>query len=85
MAGQFQLVYTALVPHPERPEVKLSARQKEVLRWTATGKTRADIADIMGISEDTVDDHMRQIFRKLRCNDKVVAVLRAVQIGAISI
>ncbi|MCM5555285.1 autoinducer binding domain-containing protein [Pleomorphomonas sp. NRK KF1] len=85
MAGQFQLVYTALVHKPERPEVKLSARQKEVLRWTATGKTRADIAEIMGISEDTVDDHLRQIFRKLRCNDKVVAVLRAVQIGAISI
>ncbi|MCM5557534.1 autoinducer binding domain-containing protein [Pleomorphomonas sp. JP5] len=85
MAGQFQLVYTSLVHKPERPEVKLSARQKEVLRWTATGKTRADIAEIMGISEDTVDDHLRHVFRKLRCNDKVVAVLRAVQIGAISI
>lgn len=85
MAGQFQLVYTSLVADPERPEVKLSTRQKEVLCWTATGKTRADIAEIMGITEDTVDDHLRQIFRKLRCNDKVVAVLRAVQIGAISI
>lgn len=85
MAGQFQLIYTALVPNAERPEVKLSARQKEVLRWIATGKRRADIADVMGISEDTVDDHLRQIFRKLRCNDRVVAVLRAVQSGAISI
>lgn len=85
MAGQFQLVYTSLSPDPERPPIRLSARQKEVLRWTATGKTRADIADIMGITEDTVDDHLRQIFRKLRCNDKVVAVLRAVQLGAISI
>lgn len=85
MAGQFQLVYTALVANPERPQVRLSARQKEVLRWIATGKTRADIAEIMGITEDTVDDHLRQVFRKLRCNDKVVAVLRAIQIGAISI
>ncbi|WP_370677151.1 autoinducer binding domain-containing protein [Pleomorphomonas sp. PLEO] len=85
MAGQFQLVYTSLLPNPQLPQIRLSARQKEVLRWTATGKTRADIADIMGITEDTVDDHLRQIFRKLRCNDKVVAVLRAVQLGAISI
>jgi DNA-binding CsgD family transcriptional regulator len=85
MAGQFQLVYTSLSADPEQPPIRLSARQKEVLRWTATGKTRVDIADIMGITEDTVDDHLRQIFRKLRCNDKVVAVLRAVQIGAISI
>lgn len=85
MAGQFQLVHTSLAPNPERAEVKLSARQKEVLQWIATGKTRADIATIMGISEDTVDDHLRQVFRKLGCNDKVVAVLRAIQIGAISI
>ena len=85
MAGQFQLVYTSLIARPERPQIRLSARQKEVLQWTATGRTRADIADVMGISEDTVDDHLRQIFRKFRCNDKVVAVLRAVQIGAISI
>lgn len=85
MAGQFQLVFTSLAPNPERSEVRLSARQKEVLRWIATGRTRVDIADIMGISEDTVDDHLRQVFRKLKCNDKVVAVLKAVQIGAISI
>ncbi len=85
MAGQFQLVFTSLAPNPERPEVRLSVRQKEVLRWIATGRTRVDIADLMGISEDTVDDHLRQIFRKLKCNDKVVAVLKAVQIGAISI
>lgn len=85
MAGQFQLVYTSLVPNSERPEIRLSARQKEVLQWIATGKTRVDIAEIMGITEDTVDDHLRQVFRKLRCNDRVVAVLRAVQIGAISI
>ena len=46
---------------------------------------KSEVAERLAISEDTVDDHMRQIFRKLRCNDKVVAVLRAVQIGAISI
>ena len=85
MAGQFQLVYTSLLPNSEGPKVRLSTRQKEALRWISTGKTRADIADIMGITEDTVDDHLRQIFRKLGCNDKVVAVLRAVQLGAISI
>jgi DNA-binding CsgD family transcriptional regulator len=85
MAGQFQLVYSNLNLNQERPYVRLTGRQKEVLQWTATGKTRSEIAAILGITEDTVDDHFRHIFRKLRCNDKVVAVLRAVQIGTISI
>ena len=56
-----------------------------MLQWAAAGKSRSAIGEIMGISDDTVDDHFRQIFRKLQCNDRVVAVLRAVQMGAISI
>lgn len=85
MAGQFQLVYSSFQSSDSTSPIMLSLRQKEVLQWVATGKTRTDIAEIMGITEDTVDDHLRHIFRKLRCNDRVVAVLRAIQIGAISI
>lgn len=85
MAGQFQLVHESLGPKAETPEIRLSARQREVLQWAAAGKSRSAIGEIMGISDDTVDDHFRQIFRKLQCNDRVVAVLRAVQMGVISI
>lgn len=85
MAGQFQLVFQNFITRREAPQVRLSGRQREVLQWAAVGKSRSAIAEIMGITEDTVDDHFRHVFRKLQCNDRVVAVLRAVQMGVISI
>ncbi|WP_246161897.1 response regulator transcription factor [Segnochrobactrum spirostomi] len=68
---------------PAAPPVLLSDRQTEVLKWAAAGKSRGVTADIMNISEAAVDDHFRRIFKKLNCNDKVVAVLRAMSSGII--
>ena len=86
LANQFHLAYTSLnKPHEQVNPVVLTDRQKEVLQWSAVGKGRDVIADIMGISVSTVDDHFKQIFKKLGCNDKVLAVLKAVQLGLITV
>jgi DNA-binding CsgD family transcriptional regulator len=86
LANQFHLAYASLDKLPAAaPLLKLTDRQKEILQWTAAGKSRSTISEIMNISESTVDDHFRQIFRKLGCNDRILAVLKAVQLGLVTV
>lgn len=43
----------------------LSAREIEVLGWVAQGKTNAEIAAMLTVSENTVRFHLKNIFEKL--------------------
>jgi LuxR family quorum-sensing system transcriptional regulator CciR len=63
----------------------LSAREAEVLRWVARGKTNAAIAEILGISAHTVDAHLRRIYLKLGVFDRISAALRALGFGLIKV
>jgi DNA-binding NarL/FixJ family response regulator len=57
----------------------LTPRVAEVLLWVAQGKTNADIATILGISESTVKKHLLEIFQKLNVETRSAAGLRAVE------
>ncbi len=46
------------------PEMNFSKREKEILKWTAEGKTSAEIAMILSISENTVRISIRKTCRK---------------------
>lgn len=61
----------------------LSKRETEVLRWLAKGKSNSVIADILGISEHTVDTLVRRTFQKLGVTDRVSAAIRGVGTGLI--
>jgi LuxR family quorum-sensing system transcriptional regulator SolR len=61
--------------------VTLSSREREVLRWTADGKTAWETSQILGISESTVTFHMKNAMAKLNCQTKVQAVARAIALG----
>jgi LuxR family transcriptional regulator/LuxR family quorum-sensing system transcriptional regulator CciR len=63
----------------------LSAREAEVLRWVARGKSNAAIGEILGISAHTVDAHLRRIYLKLGVFDRISAALRALGFGLIQI
>jgi DNA-binding NarL/FixJ family response regulator len=58
----------------------LTPRVAEVLLWVAQGKTNADIATILGISESTVKKHVLGIFRVLNVETRSAASLRAVEV-----
>lgn len=56
---------------------RLTAREREVLRWLAGGKTDRDIAAILGISPRTVHKHLQRIYEKLGVETRTAAVVRA--------
>lgn len=62
----------------------LSPREKEVLHWVAKGKSNSVIADILGVSESTVDTFLRRIYSKLNATNRITAVVRAIRLGIIS-
>ncbi len=57
----------------------LTPRVAEVLLWVAQGKTNADIATILGISESTVKKHLLEIFAVLGVETRSAATLRALE------
>lgn len=60
---------------------KLTHRETEVLKWTADGKTAEDIGEILNISANTVNFHIKNIMLKLNCYNKTSAVLNAAMLG----
>ena len=53
----------------------LTARQHEVLALVVQGKSNRDIAEIMGLSENTVKVHLAAIFRALGVSSRTEALL----------
>lgn len=58
-----------------------TAREQEVLAQLATGRTNAEIARELGISERTVRFHIENLFGRLGVENRVEAVVKAMQLG----
>ena len=59
----------------------LTSRELDVLQAVATGKSNKAVADSLGISEDTVKGHVRNVLAKLQANDRTHAVMIALERG----
>jgi LuxR family quorum-sensing system transcriptional regulator SolR len=59
------------------PRIDLTEREREVLRWTADGKTSGEIGDILNVAERTVNFHVNNAMAKLGTSNKTATVLRA--------
>ncbi|WP_035608316.1 response regulator transcription factor [Haloferula sp. BvORR071] len=58
----------------------LTNREAEVLLWVSQGKSNADVASILGMSEKTVKQHLGSIFTKLGVENRNAAALQAVEV-----
>lgn len=59
----------------------LSPREMEILLFIAQGKSNKEIAYELGISRQTVKNHMTSILRKLAVNDRTQAAIYALRRG----
>ena len=80
----FDRVHRLLGPVPDQGP-RLSAREREVLVWIATGKSAWEIGEILGISKRTVDEHSQNALRKLGAANRAQAVAIAIRNRLIAI
>lgn len=69
-------------PAAARP--KLTDRQLECVRWVARGKSDGVIAQILGLSEDTVREHLRNARARYDAPTRTSLAIRALFDGSIS-
>lgn len=63
----------------------LSEREIDVVRAAAKGWTNREIAQLLGISDRTVQGHLANIFAKLQVSSRTEAVTLALQMGLITL
>lgn len=71
-------------PRPVRLKYPLTGREIEVLRLLAGGFNNREIAELLGIVEGTVKNHVSSILAKLEVRDRIRAVLKALESGIFS-
>lgn len=65
---------------PLQRAFSLTPREAEVLLWVAQGKSNADVAAILDMSEKTAKHHLGVIFQKLGVESRNAATLRALEV-----
>jgi DNA-binding NarL/FixJ family response regulator len=69
-------------PAPDRPEdltLRLTVREREVLRLMATGKDNQRIANELVISEQTAKNHVSSVLAKLEVDNRIQAAVCAIR------
>ena len=62
---------------------RLSEREQEVLRLTASGATAAGIGGLLHLSPATVRTHLQNLYQKLEVSDRAAAVAAGMRLGLI--
>ncbi|MGZ2259640.1 LuxR C-terminal-related transcriptional regulator [Roseobacter sp. A03A-229] len=63
---------------------RFTKREVDVLNWCAEGKTNWEIGQILGLSENTIRFHLKNVFRKLDATSRSGAISAALSAGVIS-
>ena len=68
----------AIASHPD-----LTTRELEVLKWIVRGHSNSQIASEMGVVEETIKSHVKNVLTKLRVNSRSKAAALALQLGLV--
>jgi transcriptional regulator EpsA len=69
-------VITEEDPSTAAAVLDMSEREHEILHWVTNGKTNSEIGTILGISPNTVKNHLKRIFLKLEVYSRAQAVAK---------
>jgi len=61
----------------------LTRRQLEVLDWVIQGKTNKEIAKLIGVSDETIKNHISAIFKALGVSSRTEAAIQASHWGLV--
>ncbi|MCW3820425.1 LuxR C-terminal-related transcriptional regulator [Micromonospora sp. DR5-3] len=59
----------------------MTAREREILELLAAGRSNAQIAQALFLSQTTVRNNVSNVFAKLRVADRAEAIVRAREAG----
>jgi len=80
----------AILADPARdwlPQVSLPSltpREEQVLGLLGQGHSNKEIAKLIGVSPETVKDHVERVYQKLDVRDRLGAVRRATELGLLT-
>lgn len=66
-------------------DIHFTPREKQVLMELAKGHSNMQIAEIVGISEHTVGDYIKSIYRKMKVTSRVQAMRIALESGIVKL
>jgi LuxR family quorum-sensing system transcriptional regulator SolR len=64
---------------------RLTTREVEVLKWTAFGKTSRETSEILNISINTVNFHIKNTMSKLGTVNRASTVASAIKTGLLEL
>ena len=63
----------------------LTPREMDVLRLVAMGRSNKEIADVLGIAEETVKSHVGSVLSKMQVENRAQAIVHALKSGLVSL
>jgi DNA-binding CsgD family transcriptional regulator len=64
---------------PSKAAPQLTARQRQTLTLLAAGSSTSQMAELMGLSIETVRNHVKRLLRRLNARSRVEAVAKGCQ------
>ncbi|MEC0230096.1 response regulator transcription factor [Paenibacillus alba] len=75
MSRELALRFLQEFSHKEKQAVpvntSITARENEILKWVASGKSNREISEGLSISEHTVKNHLKNMMQKLSMDNRV--------------
>lgn len=66
-------------------DIMLTDRERDVMSWAARGKTLQDTAEILRLSTETVETHIKNALRKLGATNKTHGAAKCVALGLVDL
>jgi DNA-binding CsgD family transcriptional regulator len=86
LTHQFHVAYSQFDLQRMAPSahVYLTPREREIMSYSAEGKSIAAIAAILSVSGNTVNFHLKNVYAKLDVSTRQTAVVKAIRLGLIT-